>query len=212
MRLTRMIVPLAALVLALSAPPVADARTGDHADRLLQAPTHRVDGIDAGEAMALSWIADFPFCERLGRHGKILLPAGSEDVPCTVDSNTTVLVWGLSNTCDNSDPLSPWYGADERAQRACAVATIEPIMEEIRFSIDGRPVVDLHQKRYAIFSPQHEVPLAAGPATFTFTAYGWMAWLKKLPPGRHTLLSESLFNDGSEPHVLVSNLNVVRGR
>lgn len=136
-----------------------------------------------------------------------------------MDSDTTILVWGISNTCDDirTDPLSPWYAVGERAQRKCAVATIEPYMEEIRFTIDGGPRIDLHQQRYAIFSPQHRVllradnPFEVPPGPATFTAYGWMAWLKELPPGRHTLRSKNIFNDGSEPYVITIDLNVVRG-
>ena len=127
MRLTRSIVPPAvlALVVALGAPQVASARGLDRADRPLLAPTHRVDGIDAGEAMGRVWGIGYTLpagqnltCVRLGRHSQILLPHGSEEVPCTVDSNTTILRLGeCSNTCDTVDPLSPWYAVGKRAQR-----------------------------------------------------------------------------------------------
>jgi hypothetical protein len=131
-----------------------------------------------------------------------------------VDANTTILVWGISSTCDNADPSSPYYAADEPAQRACAVATLAPYVATIHVTIDGGAPIDLHQQRYAIFSPQEAVTLRddnpfgvpAGPATFT--AYGWMAWLNKLQPGRHTLRSKTTFNDGTRPHVISLDLDV----
>jgi hypothetical protein len=225
MRLTRSSVSLAFLVLVvvLGAPQIAGARGLRRADRPLLAPTHRVDGLDAGEAMGLTWGLVYTLpedensapCLRLGRHHEILLPNGSEEVPCTVDSHSTILVWGISNTCDTLDPLSPFYAVDERAQRACAAATIEPYVQEIRLTIDGGTPVDMHQERYAIFSPQQAVRLGADnpfgvpPGPATLTAYGWMAWLRKLSPGRHTLVTETVFNDGSE-HVILSNLDVIR--
>ena len=67
-----------------------------------------------------------------------------------------------------------------------------------------------------ICSPQQAVllradnPFGVPPGPATLTAYGWMAWLKQLSPGRHTLLSETTFTDGSEPHVISSTVNVVR--
>ena len=230
MRLPRSVVPLATLAVVLGVPAVAGASGLATSDRLLVSPTQRVDGLDAGEAMGLNWVRGYTLpaaenpmlgnsapCVRLGSHGKILVGVGYQPVPCTVDSNTTVLVWGLSNTCDTVDPLSPWYAVGERAQRACAVATIEPYVQEIRFTIDGGPAIDLHQRRFAIFAPQHRVrlradnPFGVPPGPATFTAFGWMAWLNKLPPGRHTLRSESIFSDGSEPYVISIDLDVVRG-
>lgn len=231
MRLSRSVVALAPLAVVLVAPSVAGAGGLATSDRVLVSPTQHVDGLDAGEAMGLTWVRGYtlpadenPFlgnsapCVRLGGHGTILVGVGYQPVPCTVDSSTTVLVWGLSNTCDTVDPLSPFYAVGERAQRACAVATIEPVVQEIRFSIDGSPPIDLHQRRFAIFSPQYRVrlradnPFGVPPGPATFTAYGWMAWLSNLPPGRHTLRSESIFNDGSESYVIEIALDVVRGR
>lgn len=176
MRLPRSVVPLATLAVVLGVPSVAGAGGLATSDRLLVSPTQRVDGLDAGEAMGLNWVRGYTLpaaenpmlgnsapCVRLGSHGKILVGVGYQPVRCTVDSNTTVLVWGLSNTCDTVDPLSPWYAVGERAQRACAVATIEPYVQEIRFTIDGGPAIDLHHVASRSSRPSTESD--SGPTT-----------------------------------------------
>ena len=71
-----------------------------------------------------------------------------------------------------------------------------------QLTVNGGEPLDLQTRPYPIFSPQRHVPLLAdnflgvpaGPATFT--AWGWVAWLKHLPPGVHTLGTEAVFDDG----------------
>lgn len=89
MRFARSIVPLAAFVIALGAVPVAGASGPANVQPALLAPTQRVDGLDAGEAMGLTWVRGYTLpeaenpmfgnsapCVRLGRHGKILVGIG----------------------------------------------------------------------------------------------------------------------------------------
>jgi hypothetical protein len=83
----------------------------------------------------------------------------------------------------------------------------------ITLEVDGGRPTNLHRPRYEIFAPQRSVDLLAdnflgvpaGPATFT--AWGWMAWVTKLPPGRHELRSVTVFDDGSD-HIWEPTINV----
>jgi hypothetical protein len=124
---------------------------------------------------------------------------------------------GLTNACSNVEE-PPSFGADEAAQRECAFRFFqeEGRLDAILVTIDGGPVVDIHKRRYEFYTPQREGQLPVDnifgvpPQPFTFTAYGWGAWLKGLPLGQHVLRSEAVFADGSESHVWNVVVNVVR--
>jgi hypothetical protein len=219
---------LAALAIALCAPPVASA--GDHRPRggQLVPPRATVDRVTGGDAMGESWYraytlpaAENPYfgngepCVRLGRTGSILLGIDWQPVPCAVEQGTTVLVWGITWACDNAsevvDPSS--YGADEAAQIRCALAGLREKVQSSVLTIDGAKPVDLDVRRYLICSPQRQVQLRADnpfgytPGPATFTACGWVAWLKHLPPGQHTIRTETSFTDGVEEISLVINVS-----
>jgi len=128
-------------------------------------------------------------------------------------------VWiiGISNTCDNVE-APPFFGADEAAQRACAFRFFqeEGRVNAIRVTADGGKAVDIHRPPYEFYTPQRagQLPvdniLGVPPQPFTFTAYGWGAWLVGLPLGRHVLNSKTVWADGSEPHVWNLVVNIVR--
>jgi hypothetical protein len=203
---------LAALAVAMCAAPVASADDREMGDGHLLPPDARVDGLTAGQVMGEAWyrnltlpVAENPLfgngeqCARLGLNGKVLLAIGFQ--PCTVPEGTTVYIIGITNFCDNVEP-EPYFGADEAAQRKCAMVTLAPFVESIQLTVDGGEPVDLQTRRYEIFSPQRHVQLLADnflgapPGPATFTAWGWVAWLKDLPPGVHTLGTEAVFDDG----------------
>jgi hypothetical protein len=129
-----------------------------------------------------------------------------------VERGTAVFVIGITDFCDNVSP-PPFFGADERAQRDCALANLAQNVESIRLTVDGGGPVDLHVARYLVCAPQRTVQLLKDnflgvPAQVaTFTACGWVAWLKDLPVGRHTVRSLATFPDGTthlwEPDVVV---------
>ena len=222
--LTSRHIVLAALAVAMCAAPVASAHDRDKGSGHLLPPHARVYGLTGGQVMGEAWyrnltlpVAENPLfgngeqCARLGREGKVLLAIGFE--PCTVPEGTSVYVIGITSFCTNVEP-EPFFGADEAAQRACAVAGLRPITESLRLTVDGGESVDLLKRRYEIFSPQREVQLlednflGVPPGPATFTAWGWVAWLKDLPPGVHALRSEAVFDDGSS-HTWELVVNVV---
>jgi hypothetical protein len=231
MRHLRRIV-LATVAVALCAPSVAGAHsTSKLGGGVLVPPYAKVDGLTGGDAMGEMWYRGYTLpaaenqgfgngkpCVRLGRTGNILVGAEFQPGPCSVNQGTTVLIWGITSTCDNFDPLNGYYGADEAAQRECAVTTLAPYVEAIRLTVDNGEPVDFHSRRFAIFSPQRKVlvradnPFGLPAGRGTFTAWGWVAWLKDLSPGRHMIRSEAAFNDGSDPHESSLVINVIQRR
>jgi hypothetical protein len=150
----------------------------------------------------------------MGRTGNVVFIAINDSV-CTVRAGTLVLVHALFATCDNVSP-PPDYGADEAAQRACAIAITSTVKTGL-VTVDGRAPVDLRKRRYGVYSPQREVQLppdnflGVDPQPATFTAHGWVAVVKGLRTGMHSIRSENTFVDGSEPYVFTKLINVVRG-
>jgi hypothetical protein len=90
-------------------------------------------------------------------------------------------------------------------------------VETLTLTVDGGRPVDLHRRPFETFSPQVAVrlpadnPFGVAAQSGTFTAWGWIAWLKNLPRGRHTVRTETTWVDGSEPHVIALAFNVVAG-
>jgi hypothetical protein len=212
---------LPAVVVALCVPSVASAHGSSKVGHLLP-PHARVDGLKGGEAMGQAWARAYSLpatqsplfgnaepCWRMGRTGRILVGLAFQPVPCTVKQGTPVLVWGTTNTCDTVDP--EFFGADKAAQVACNLELLAGV-ESIDLTIDGGKRVNLHSRRYFVCSPQQHVQLLApniwgadaGPATLT--ACGWVAWLKDLPAGQHTILTEAAATYGSEEISLVINV------
>ena len=220
---------LAATMVGLSlavAAPFASAQDSQRGGAQVVAPAGTWDGTTAGEMLGEAWyrvlslpVAENPFfgngdpCMRMGRTGGVLFPV-ADGATCTVNRGTPILITGLTTECSNAEP-PPYYGRDEAAQRACALAGDEAAAASL-ITIDGRSPVDVRDPRYGVFSPQRKVKLPAenilgiGPRTITFTAHGWMAFVVDLAPGLHEIRSYNTFLDGSDPYVFSKFINVVR--
>jgi hypothetical protein len=190
-------------------------------------PRATVDGLTAAEVMGEGWYTDLslpkkinPFfgngerCVELGQNGDVLMALGFGPVTCSVEQGTAVFVIGATAICTSAEP--PPFGAPDAAgQRDCAKALLDPDTQSISLTVDGGSPADLHIPRFLVCSPQRTVNLLKDnllkvpPQTATFTACGYVAWLKDLPVGRHTLRSLATFSDGSthlwEPDVVVTN-------
>jgi hypothetical protein len=227
MRLLRNLTPMVAAVGLLCLAPLAGAQTAPQPVGELLPPSERVDGITAGEAMGEMWYRGYTLpadqnqlfghgqpCVRLGRTGRVLVGIAFQAGPCTIDRDTTVLIWGITAPCDSfaSDPTM--YGADEAAQRRCAVRAVTSAVGSVALTVDGRGPVELARSRFAIFSPQRHVVVRPdnyfhyAPGRGTFTAWGYMAWLRALPPGQHNIRTETRSLDDSLLEVISLDVNV----
>jgi hypothetical protein len=138
----------------------------------------------------------------------------NETTTCTVDTRTQLVIFGLGSACSDVEP-PPFFGADEAAQRACAIAFDQAFVTELRVTVDGRTPVDFRTERFEVISPQltAEVPpdspfgLPAGPATLV--AHAWMAEIRKLRPGQHTISVDAVTTDFAITSTFI--LNVVHG-
>jgi hypothetical protein len=192
----------------------------------LAGPNQMIDGLSGGDVMGEGWYTELslptsanPFfgkgdrCLTLGRTGGVLLALSSEPVSCTVEQGTTVFVIGITGFCDNVEP-PPFFGADEAAQRECILALLDQDVTGISLTVDGGEPVDLHVDSYLTCSPQRQVQLPKNnllkvkPQPMTFTACGWVAWLKDLPVGLHTIRSLATFTDGTS-HLYQPDIEVI---
>jgi hypothetical protein len=216
------------IAVALCSAPIVSAQDLHHNGELLPAAT-KIDGVTGPEVLAEGWYRGYALpaaenptlgngqgCVKLGRHGKVLLAYGFGPA-CTVRQGTAVWIIGISVTCSNVE-AAPFFGADEAAQRACAFKFFqeEGRVKAIRVTVDGGKAVDIQRPPYELYIPQREGQLPVDnifevpPQPFTFTGYGWGAWLTGLTPGRHVLHSKTVWADGSEPHVWNLVVNIVR--
>jgi hypothetical protein len=214
----------AALAIALCGAPTAGAHMPSQDGGRIVTPDHTFGGLSGGEVMGQSWVrvyslpeAENPFfgngeqCVRLGRKGKVLKIYGPE---CTVPQGTAVLINGFSGACSDAEP-PPGFAIGKAAQRRCAEGTIRPLIKSIHLTLDGGEPVDIHRRRYEIFSPQMKLQVPedhpfATPGAHTLTAWGWEAWVTKLRPGRHTIRTEVTFTDDPEPSIDTAVIHVLR--
>jgi hypothetical protein len=114
-----------------------------------------------------------------------------------VKPGTPIFLFAFFNEC--SDLETPFR--TEAAQRQCAVEGLRMLaadlgIEAILVSIDGGPSIDIFSDRYLAVSPQMTANLPEDnilgvPAqTTTFVAAGWVAMIRPLPPGTHTIRLE----------------------
>jgi hypothetical protein len=173
------------------------------------APARHVAGLTGGELLAESWAqrlvlpADNPFvgrCQRLGHGRQVLSPVIGDDgtASCAARPGTPVFL-RFGSFCDDVEP-PPFFGADEAAQRACAVAADEAVLA-LRIAVDGGTPRDIRREPFELISPQVAVQLppdnivGVPPQPMTFVAHAWGALVAHLCPGRHTITFEIVFPD-----------------
>jgi hypothetical protein len=196
------------LALALCAAPVAVAQAAQPGGASFT-PVHRAGGLSGSELFGEGWAvtmdpAVFGTCIALGPKGNVIAPIASfEDltVSCTVKPGTPLYFFFGSECSDVEEP--PFFGADEEAQRACALAFDEGFFVSASLVLDGGEPVATLAPRFEVFSPQMTVELppdnilGVPPQTATFVAHGWAGMLRGLRPGEHTLLLSVTDVDGS---------------
>jgi hypothetical protein len=190
-------VVLAVVAVALCASPVAVAHPHKHGGAVVK-PAHKVAGLSGDELLGESWVqllsipADTLAGSCIPVTHKVVSPKPDPDLnaTCTVKKGTSLFIPVGSNCSDVEPP--PFFGADEAAQRECAIAADE-FFVAISIAVDGGEPVDIRNPRFELISPQRTVVLpednilGVPPGPATFVAHGWAALVKKLRPGEHTI-------------------------
>jgi hypothetical protein len=212
---------LAVLAVALCAAPVASAL--DHGDGgAVIAPAHKVAGLTGGELLGEAWVQLLSHpantfagsCVPLVRRVVSPEPDAEANSSCTITKGTSLFI-PVGSDCSNVEP-DPFFGADEAAQRECAIAADE-FSVAISIAVDGGEPVDIRNPRFELISPQRSVELPednylgvpAGPATFV--AHGWAALVKKLSLGEHTITVMVADSEGGTINGTISIEVVPRG-
>lgn len=208
--ISRIVVTVLALMLMA---PVVAADQGKGDGRPVVVPAVRIGGSTGGELVG-DWYAQnlalpasaSPFggtanlCLDLGRHGKVLSPAGglatngNLEMTCSVRVGRPVLLVMTSADCSSAeDP--PFFGKTEAKQRACAVNYLNGLdIKSITVSVDGSRPVDIHTPRFFAVSPQRRVVFPtdpvfdAKPGPATFVAAAWIAEIRGMTRGEHVVV------------------------
>ena len=217
---------IAVLALMLSTATVAVADHG-HDDRVSVVPAHRVGGSSAGDllgdrfAQLLSLPASSsPFgntankCIKVGRHSKVLSPAGGKadpitgiiDMTCRIKAGQAVFLVGPSADCSSAEP-DPFRAVTARDQRKCALGWLfDGTMTSIAVSVDGIPAADLNSPRFLAVSPQRHTVFNEDPvfgaepgAKSTFVAAAWVAEIRGMQKENHvvTMVTTGFANNGT---------------
>jgi hypothetical protein len=187
-------------------------------------PATVVHGLTGGELIGAGFARDYATptdappnpCPTLGRRGEILvMSVTGETTTCTVKPGTPIFIFGLGGACSDVEP-PPFFGVDEAAQRACARQTTHDFVLDVQVSLDGGAPVEVRTDRFEAVSPQmtfvlpenNGFGLPAGTVG-TLVADVYVALVRNLPPGRHTIVSNVVTADGSFTTTLI--VDVVPG-
>jgi hypothetical protein len=204
LRRTAMVAMAAAVCLVAASPAQAAPKDSGIADA-----SKRLAGFTAGELLGeeLRQVLELPpevnpaagadTCLSAGHKKKVLLlwtRRAPDPVPtCTVKPGTPVFFYALGGECSSvEDP--PFFGETAEEQLQCMRDFLASTgFNAILVSIDGGPPVNIGLERFLAVSEQGTVDLPfpnvlgvpGGPATFV--AAGYVALVRPLPPGSHTI-------------------------
>jgi hypothetical protein len=139
-------------------------------------------------------------CFPAGDAGEVLIvwtrSAAQTPAECTVRPGTPVFLFGGWVFCDEVEP-PPFFAVGEEAQRQCALDGLPLLVfDAILVTIDGGTPVNIGTKPYLAVSPQGTAQLPEGnvfgiaPREMTFVTAGYVALIRPLRPGEHTITVE----------------------
>jgi hypothetical protein len=140
-------------------------------------------------------------CFPAGRSANVLIlwtrPDGQAPADCRVKAGTSVFLFGAWVFCDDVEP-PPFFAEGEQAQRDCALQGLSTLLDfdAILVTVDGGPPIDIADDRYLAVSPQGSAQLppdnvlGSEADSTTFVAAGYVAMIRPLRPGRHTIETE----------------------
>jgi hypothetical protein len=143
-------------------------------------------------------------------------PEGQPPAECTVKPGTPVFLFGGWVFCDPVEP-PPFFAVGEEAQRQCALEGLRTLLEfdAILVTVDRGTPVDIGSDRFVAVSPQGTAQLPEGnvlgvaPQETTFVTAGYVAMIRPLPPGEHTITVEVV--GGPFATTTSATVNVVPG-
>jgi hypothetical protein len=159
-------------------------------------------------------------CFPAGRKGKVLIvwtrPEDQMPAECTVKPGTPVFLFGGWVFCDEVEP-PPFFAVGEEAQRQCALEGLHTLLEfdAILVTVDGGTPIDIGSERFIAVSPQGTAQLPEGnilgvaPQETTFVTAAYVAMLRPLRPGEHTITVEVV--GGPFAGTTSATVNVVPG-
>ena len=159
-------------------------------------------------------------CFPTGHRGKVLIlwtrPEDQAPAECIVKPGTSVFLFGAWAFCDEVEQ-PPYFAVGEKAQRRCAIEGLQTLLgfDAILVTIDGRRPVDIARERFLAISPQGtaQLPedniLGVAPQETTFVTAGYVAMLRPLRPGEHTITVEVV--GGPYAGINSATVNVVPG-
>lgn len=213
MRAARIIFAVLAL-LGLAVPTAAADERGGGGRHVTIAPVGKVAGSTGGRIIG-DWFVEnlsrpapaSPFggqvnlCLDVGRRDRVLAPAGGDqddnrviEMTCRVEAGRpVVLVLPTSDCSTAEDP--PFFADTAREQRRCAIEQVRSYVKTLTVSVDGRRPKSVLEDRYFEVSSQRRVVFpedpvfGARPGPATFVAAGWLAEVRGLKRGSHTVTS-----------------------
>jgi hypothetical protein len=232
MRYLRMSIAVAAVCLSVGLPAQAASK-----DSRIQDASKRLAGFTAGQLIGeeLRQVLELPLdvnpaagadtCLFAGHKQKVLLlwtrrPPAEEVPVCEVKPGTPVFFYALGGECSDVEP-PPFFGATAEEQRQCMLDFLRPQdrpppFDAIEVRIDGGPPVNIGLDRYlavseqgTVFLPDPNVLGVEGNRQATFVAAGYVALVRPLPPGSHTITVTIVGGDFAGTNVGV--VNVVPG-
>ena len=159
-------------------------------------------------------------CFPAGREGRVLIlwtrPGDQTPAECSIRRGTAVFLFGVFVFCDEVEP-PPYFAVGEKAQRRCAVGGLRtlPEVDAILVTVDGDRPVDIARERFLAVSPQGtaQLPedniLGVTAQQTTFVAAAYVAMLRRLRPGQHTITVQVV--GGPFAGTTSATVTVVRG-
>jgi hypothetical protein len=132
--------------------------------------------------------------------GKVALSYGGD---CTVPPGTSIFLMLFSTECSNREP-DPFHAESAAEAEACGRANVGTV-ERLDIRVDGGPWLHLLDDAYATAMPWTTVPWPEdnifglpGGGEISFGGYGYVALLRPLSRGTHTI-EQDFAGEGAPP-------------
>jgi hypothetical protein len=155
----------------------------------------------------------------------VLSPAGGIvngtviEMTCTVEVGRPVVLVMASADCSSAEP-GDFFAVTAHDQRACALRNLNGLdTTSIDVSVDGGRAVDIHQREFLEVSRQRHVVFPADPVfdaqpgPATFVAAAWMAEIRGMKRGDHTVTATTRVGSGPtvDEYQFIVHFEVVGG-